>query len=67
MEIAAVGPERDFEDELAEGKRYGALLSEVNEISLAAQRVLYMTYVKPEHAVLILKDCLEKIEEMCSI
>lgn len=54
-------------DERTNEERYRDLLSEVYEVSLGAQRVLELDYAKPEHTILILEDCLNKIEHLCSI
>jgi len=57
----------DVEDERTDEERYRAALSEVYELSLDGQRILDLKFAKPEHTLLILEDCLKKIEDLCSI
>ncbi len=72
MENLIHGPGMDtdnveVDDERTDVERYSDLLLEAYEVCRDAQRILELKYATPEHTLLILEDCLTKIEDICSI
>ena len=54
-------------DERPKEEIYSDLLCEVFEVCSDAKRFLELDYTNPEHTLLILEDCIKKIEDLCCI